>query len=87
MQVRWRLFRESCCPYEGNYVKDLLALGRPLATTIIVRTRAARCCRLHCAVIRPVFALLLQPLCAVVELMALSCSCHSPGDRVTFWGV
>lgn len=34
--VRWRLFRESCCPYEGNYVKDLLALGRPLATTIIV---------------------------------------------------
>lgn len=34
--VRWRLFRESCCPYEGNYVKDLMALGRPLATTIIV---------------------------------------------------
>mmetsp|Transcript_14208 Transcript_14208/g.42911 ORF Transcript_14208/g.42911 Transcript_14208/m.42911 type:complete len:319 (+) Transcript_14208:341-1297(+) len=34
--VRWRLFRESCCPFEGNYVKDLLALGRPLATTIIV---------------------------------------------------
>ena len=19
--VRWRLFREACCPYEGNYVK------------------------------------------------------------------
>lgn len=34
--VRWRLFRESCCPHEGNYVKDLLALGRPLASTIIV---------------------------------------------------
>lgn len=39
MQVRWRLFRESCCPYEGNYVKDLMALGRPLATTIIVDNR------------------------------------------------
>lgn len=34
--VRWRLFREACCPHEGNYVKDLLALGRPLASTIIV---------------------------------------------------
>lgn len=21
VQVRWRLFRESCYPYEGNYVK------------------------------------------------------------------
>lgn len=34
--VRWRLFRESCCPYEGNYVKDLNCLGRDLASTIIV---------------------------------------------------
>lgn len=34
--VRWRLFRESCCPYEGNYVKDLNCLGRELASTIIV---------------------------------------------------
>ncbi len=34
--VRWRLFRESCYPYEGNYVKDLACLGRELATTIIV---------------------------------------------------
>lgn len=34
--VRWRLFRESCHPYEGNYVKDLMCLGRPLSDTIIV---------------------------------------------------
>lgn len=34
--VRWRLFRESCLPYEGNYVKDLACLGRELSDTIIV---------------------------------------------------
>ena len=34
--VRWRLFRESCFPYEGNYVKNLLCLGRDLAKVIIV---------------------------------------------------
>ena len=34
--VRWRLFREACCPYEGNYVKDLLCLGRPVQDAIIV---------------------------------------------------
>lgn len=34
--VRWRLFREACCPYEGSYVKDLQCLGRDLAQTIIV---------------------------------------------------
>ena len=34
--VRWRLFRESCYPYEGNYVKDLTCLGRELRHTVIV---------------------------------------------------
>lgn len=33
---RWRLFRESCYPYEGNYVKNLLCLGRDLADVIII---------------------------------------------------
>ncbi len=34
--MRWRLFRESCLPYEGNYVKDLSYLGRDLSDVIIV---------------------------------------------------
>lgn len=34
--VRWRLFRDACCPWQGNYVKDLNCLGRDLADTIIV---------------------------------------------------
>jgi len=34
--IRWRLFRDSCCPYEGNYVKDLSRLGRELQDTIII---------------------------------------------------
>mmetsp|Transcript_7786 Transcript_7786/g.26070 ORF Transcript_7786/g.26070 Transcript_7786/m.26070 type:complete len:304 (+) Transcript_7786:238-1149(+) len=34
--MRHRLFRESCCPYEGNYVKDLTRLGRDMAGMIIV---------------------------------------------------
>mmetsp|Transcript_18287 Transcript_18287/g.33344 ORF Transcript_18287/g.33344 Transcript_18287/m.33344 type:complete len:295 (-) Transcript_18287:2148-3032(-) len=35
-RVRWRLFREACCPYEGNYVKDLNCLGRELSNIIII---------------------------------------------------
>ncbi|GBG64730.1 hypothetical protein CBR_g46276 [Chara braunii] len=34
--VRARLFRDSCCPYEGNYVKDLSVLGRDLHSVIII---------------------------------------------------
>lgn len=34
--VRHRLFRESCTWHEGNYVKDLQILGRPIEKTIIV---------------------------------------------------
>ena len=34
--VRHRLFRESCYLYQGNYVKDLTSLGRPMASTVIV---------------------------------------------------
>ncbi len=41
--VRWRLFREACCPFEGNYVKDLHCLGRPLADSIIVDNSPHSC--------------------------------------------
>ncbi|KAG1723802.1 HAD-like domain-containing protein [Suillus lakei] len=34
--VSHRLFRESCYNHNGNYVKDLSQLGRPLAGTIIL---------------------------------------------------
>lgn len=34
--VHHRLFRESCSNYEGNYVKNLSILGRPLSDIIIV---------------------------------------------------
>jgi len=34
--VRHRLFRESCYLYQGNYVKDLTSLGRPMASTVII---------------------------------------------------
>ncbi|KAG0709336.1 NIF-domain-containing protein [Suillus ampliporus] len=34
--VSYRLFRESCFRFRGNYVKDLSQLGRPMSDTIIL---------------------------------------------------
>ncbi|KAL7537877.1 hypothetical protein ACHAXR_008138 [Thalassiosira sp. AJA248-18] len=34
--IRTRLFRESCVFYEGNYVKDLSLLNRPLSQSVII---------------------------------------------------
>jgi len=34
--VKGRLFRESCLPKEGNFVKDLSLIGQDLTSTIIV---------------------------------------------------
>jgi len=34
--VDYRLFRESCTPYSGTYVKDLYRMGRPLDNLIII---------------------------------------------------
>jgi RNA polymerase II subunit A small phosphatase-like protein len=34
--IRHRLFRESCYPFQGNYVKDLTSLGREMTRCVIV---------------------------------------------------
>ena len=34
--IRHRVFRDSCVVFEGNYLKDLSALGRDLARVVIV---------------------------------------------------
>lgn len=34
--VDWRLFRESCSPFKGSYVKDLGRMGRDINTIMII---------------------------------------------------
>ena len=34
--ISYRLFREACVFHEGNYVKDMRLLGRPIQSSIIV---------------------------------------------------
>jgi len=34
--VDWRLFRESCSPYKGSYVKDMGRMGRDIDTITII---------------------------------------------------
>ena len=34
--IHHRLFRESCYNYEGNYIKNLSQIGRPLSDIIIL---------------------------------------------------
>ena len=34
--IHHRLFREACYNYEGNYIKNLSQIGRPLSETIIL---------------------------------------------------
>jgi len=34
--VDYRLFRESCTPFKGSYVKDMCHMGRPINQIIII---------------------------------------------------
>jgi len=34
--VDWRLFRESCSPFKGSYVKDMGRMGRDLSSIMII---------------------------------------------------
>ena len=34
--IKHRMFRESCLPVEGNYLKDLNVLGRDLSNMVLV---------------------------------------------------
>jgi len=34
--VDWRLFRESCSPFKGSYVKDMGRMGRDLSSILII---------------------------------------------------
>ena len=74
--VRWRLFREACCPFEGNYVKDLLCLGRPLADSIIVDNSPHSCAAWALSVTSPLDAMSLAVRMLVG--IASSASSHSP---------